>query len=162
SGFRIVDVPADLILPLQLDRSRAILAGFRLTGLARLKPGVSLEQANADIARLIPIWMRSWPSIPNGSANDVLAEKVYTDWRIGPNLQPLRETVTGNVGSVLWVIMATLGIVMLLVCANVANLLMVRADARQQEFAMRAALGAGWTRIVHQFLVESLVLGAIG
>jgi predicted permease len=162
AGFRIADVPADLILPLQLDRSRSTLAGFWLTGLARLKPGVSLEQANADIARLIPIWMRSWPSFPNGPPNDVLAEKVYTDWRIAPNLQPLRDTVTGNVGSVLWVIMATLGIVMLLVCANVANLLLVRADARQQEFAMRAALGAGWTRIVHQFLVESLVLGAMG
>jgi predicted permease len=162
AGFRIADVPADLILPLQLDRSRATLAGFWLTGLARLKPGVSLEQANADIARLIPIWMRSWPSIVNGKPDDVLAEKVYTDWRIGPNFQPLRDTVTGNVGSVLWVIMGTLGIVMLLVCANVANLLLVRADARQQEFAMRAALGAGWGRIVHQFLVESLVLGVLG
>jgi predicted permease len=162
SGFRIADIPADLIIPLRLERSRAFLAGFALRGLARLKPGVSLQQANVDIARLIPIWMRSWPSAPNQKPGDLLAEKVYTDWGIAPNLRPLRDTVTGNVGSVLWVIMGTLSIVMLIVCANVANLLLVRADARQQEFAMRSALGAGWGRIVHQFLVESAVLGATG
>jgi predicted permease len=162
SGFRIADEPSDLILHQPLDRSRAILAGFFLRGLARLKPGVSIEQANADIARLIPIWMRSWPSIPSGKPGDVLAEKVYTSWRVAPDLQPLRDTVTGNIGSILWVIMGTLGIVMFIVCANVANLLLVRADSRQQEFAMRAALGAGWGRIVHQFLVESLVLGVTG
>jgi predicted permease len=161
AGFRIADEPSDLILHLPLDRSRAILAGFAFRGLARLKPGVSIEQANADIARLLPIWMRSWPSFPKGKP-DVLAEKVYTSWRITPNLQPLRDTVTGNIGSVLWVIMGTLGIVMFIVCANVANLLLVRADSRQQEFAMRAALGAGWGRIVHQFLVESIVLGMTG
>ena len=162
SGFRIADGPADLILPLRLDRTCTFLAGFAFRGLARLKPGVSLQQANADIARLIPVWMRSWPSALNEKAGDPLAEKVYTDWRIAPNLQPLRDIVTGNVGSVLWVIMGTLGIVMLTVCANVGNLLLVRADARQHEFALRSALGAGWGRIVHQFLVESAVLGATG
>jgi predicted permease len=160
--FRIADEPSDVFLHLPLDRSQATLAGFAFRALARLKPGVSIEQANADIARLIPIWMRSWPSISKGKPGDVLAEKVYTSWRITPNLQPIRDTVTGNIGSVLWVIMGTLGIVMFIVCANVANLLLVRADSRQQEFAMRAALGAGWGRIVHQFLVESVVLGISG
>jgi hypothetical protein len=63
AGFRIADTTADLILPLRLDRSHAILAGFYLRAIGRLRPGVSVEQANADIARLIPIWMRSWPSI---------------------------------------------------------------------------------------------------
>jgi predicted permease len=162
AGFRIADEPSDLILRLPLDRNRAILAGFAYSGLARLKPDVSIEQANADIALLIPTWMRSWPSILSGKPGDVLAERVYTSWRITPDLQPLRDTVTGNIGSILWVIMGTLGIVMFIVCANVANLLLVRADSRQQEFAMRAALGAGWGRIVHQFLVESLVLGITG
>jgi len=101
AGFRIADEPSDLILHLPLDHSRAILAGFALSGLARLKPGVSIEQANGDIARLIPIWMRSWPSIPSGQPGDVLAEKVYTSWRITPDLRPLRDTVTGNIGSIL-------------------------------------------------------------
>ncbi len=162
AGFRIADTPADLILPLRLDRSRAVLAGFYLRAIGRVKPGVSVEQANADIARLIPIWMRSWPSIEGGHTGDALAEKVYRSWRIGPNVRPLRESVVGNVSSVLWVVMSTLGMVMLIACANVANLLLVRVDARQSDLAVRAALGAGWGRIVRQLLIESLLLGAVG
>ena len=162
AGFRIADTQADLILPLRFDRSRTALAGFFLLAIARLKPGVSIDQANADIARLIPVWMRSWPSIAGGNTYDPLAEKVYRSWRIGPNIRPLRESVVGNVRSVLWVVMGTLGMVMLIACANVANLMLVRVDGRQPELAMRAALGAGWGRIVRQLLVESLVLGAVG
>ncbi|HEY1946766.1 MAG TPA: ABC transporter permease [Bryobacteraceae bacterium] len=162
AGFRIADTTADLILPLRLDRSRAILAGFYLRAIGRLKPGVSVEQANADIARLIPIWMRSWPSVEGHDRGDALAEKVYRSWRIGPNVRPLRESVVGNVSSVLWVVMGTLGMVMLIACANVANLLLVRVDARQSDLAVRAALGAGWSRIVRQLLIESLLLGALG
>ena len=162
AGFRIADTPADLILPLQLDRSRATLPGFYLTSIARLRPGVSIEQANADIARLIPIWARSWPLSPGGNTNDALAQQVYQSWRIGPNIHPLRDSVVGNVRSVLWVVMGTLAMVMLIACANVANLLLVRVDARQSELAVRAALGAGWTRIVRQLLIESLLLSAAG
>jgi predicted permease len=164
AGFRIADTPADLILPLQLDRSRATLAGFYLPSIARLKPGVAIAQANADIARLIPIWVRSWASTPGGSLGDSgLSEQLFLNsWRIGPNIRPLRESVVGDVRSVLWVVMGTLAMVMLIACANVANLLLVRVDARQSEFAVRAALGAGWARIVRQLLIESLLLGAAG
>ena len=73
-----------------------------------------------------------------------------------PALRPLKQEVVGNVGNVLWVVMGTIGIVMLIACANVANLLLVRADARQQELAVRAALGAGWGRIVRELLLESV------
>lgn len=163
ADFRIADTSADLILPLQLDRRRAITAGFYLTSIARLKPGVSIEQANADIARLLPIWARSWPSTPGDKTNDTFAERLFLiSWRIGPNIRPLRESVVGNVRSVLWVVMGTLGMVMLIACANVANLMLVRVEARQSELAVRAALGAGWARIVRQLLIESLLLGAAG
>ncbi len=163
SGFRIADTAADLILPLQLDRSRATLAGFYLRSIARLKPGVSTDQANADIARLLPIWARSWASTGGGNTNDAFAEKLFLfSWRIGPNIRPLRESVVGNVRSALWVVMGTLAIVMLIASANVANLMLVRVDARQSELAVRAALGAGWARIVRPLLIESLLLGAAG
>jgi predicted permease len=164
AGFRIADTPADLILPMQLDRRQAILEGFNLASIARLKPGVSIDRANADIARLLPIWARSWASNPGGAPGDGgFAEKLFlSSWRIGPNIRPLGESVVGNVRSVLWVVMGTLAMVMLIACANVANLLLVRVDGRQAEFALRAALGAGWTRIVRQLLVESLLLGAAG
>ncbi|HLJ45270.1 MAG TPA: ABC transporter permease [Bryobacteraceae bacterium] len=164
TSFRIADTPADLILPLQLDRRQAILEGFYLKSVARLKPGVSIDRANADIARLLPIWVHSWASTPAGTPGDGgLAEKLFlSSWRIGPNIRPLRESVVGNVRSVLWVVMGTLAMVMLIACANVANLLLVRIEARQSELAVRAALGAGWTRIVRQLLVESLLLGGAG
>jgi putative ABC transport system permease protein len=164
AGFRIADTSADVIVPLQLDRRQAILEGFYLESIARLKPGISVHQASADIARLLPIWVRSWASTPGGVPGDSgFAEPLFlSSWRIAPNIRPLRESVVGNVRSVLWVVMGTLAMVMLIACANVANLLLVRVDGRQSELALRAALGAGWLRIVRQLLMESLLLGAAG
>jgi predicted permease len=164
ASFRIADTPAELILPMQLDRRQAILEGFYLSSLARLKPGVSIPQANADIARLLPIWARSWASAPGGTPGDggFAAQLFLSSWRTGPNIRPLRESVVGNVRGVLWVVMGTLAMVMGIACANVANLMLVRMDGRQSELALRAALGAGWARIVRQLLVESLLLGAGG
>ncbi|MBV8844833.1 MAG: ABC transporter permease [Bryobacterales bacterium] len=161
-SFRMADVPAAIITPLQLDRTRTTLAGFYLNSVGRLKPGVSIEQAQADIARLIPIWMRSWGSIPGSGAGDARAIQVYESWRISPHLQPLRDTIVGNVGDVLWVVMGTLGAVMLIVCANVANLLLVHVEGRRRELAVRAALGAGRGRLVRELLAESAVLVSAG
>src|SRR6516162_3386286 len=79
-----------------------------------------------------------------------------------PNLRPLKKDVVGNIGPMLALLMGALGLVLLLVCANVANLVLVRAQSRQQEFAVRAALGAGWSRIAREVLVESLTLGLLG
>ena len=83
-------------------------------------------------------------------------------WRITPALRPLKEEVIGSIGNVLWLVMGTIGVVMLIACTNVTNLLLVRADARQQELAVRAALGAGRGRIAWELLLESLCLGLLG
>ncbi|MBV9404467.1 MAG: ABC transporter permease [Acidobacteriaceae bacterium] len=155
-GFRFVAADPDLILPLALDRTKLTLPGFGYDCVARLKPGVNIAKADADIARLVPIWMNSWPAAPG------INPHIYESWRIAPALRPLKQDVVGNVGNVLWVVMGTIGIVLLIACANVANLLLVRADARQQELAIRAALGAGWWRIVRELLLESILLGLIG
>jgi predicted permease len=157
AGFRIVDADADMIFPLAFDRDRITLgAGFIYHGVGRLKPGVTLAQANADLARMLPIWLDQWS---DGSGTD---RRAYETWRITPDLRPLKEEVVGGVTEVLWVVMATIGLVMLIACANVANLLLVRADVRQRELAVRAALGAGRGRIVRSLLVESLLLGVAG
>jgi predicted permease len=155
-GFQVADTNFDLIVPLALDRNKVILAGFGFQGIARLKPGITIAEANADITRMLPIWMHTFS---NGPGTNPL---FYLTWKITPDLRPLKQQVVGEVGNVLWVIMATIGIVMLITCANVANLLLVRTEARQQELAIRAALGAGWWRIVRALLVESVLLGLLG
>jgi len=155
-GFRIVDKDFDLLTPLAFDRNHLQLAGFGFNGIGRLKPGVTLEQADADVTRLIGVWMDSWSNGPG------IDPYFFKTWKITPNFRPLKQQVIGNVSSVLWVVMATVGLVMLIACTNVANLLLVRADARQQELAIRAALGAGRARIARELLVESGLLGLLG
>ena len=160
AGFRFLNMTpeAELILPIQLDRSRLVLAGFGgLQGIGRLKPGVTLADAQADAARMLPIWLDAWPAAPGGAQRDAVA-----NWRVAPAFVALKDTIVGNIASTLWVLMGTIGAVFVIACANVANLMLVRADARRQEFAVRAALGAGRGRIAKELLVESTVLGALG
>jgi predicted permease len=155
-GFRFVDTDFDLIRPFQFDRGKLILAGFGFHGIARLKPGVTIAQANADLTRMLPIWMDSFT---NGKGSN---PHIYETWKITPMIRPLKQEVVGNVSEALWVVMGTIGLVMLIACANVTNLLLVRVESRQQELAVRAALGAGRPRIISGLLVESVMLGMLG
>ena len=155
-GFRVVNVDPELIVPFGFERSRLTLPGFGLQALARLKPGVTMADASADVARMVPIWMTSWPAAPS------VNPRVYESWRITPALRPLKQDVVGSVTKSLWVLMGTIGIVMLIACANIASLLLVRTEGRQQELAVRAALGAGRARIIRALLVESALLGVTG
>jgi predicted permease len=156
ADFRFLDEDIDVILPIQLDRKDLHLGGFNFRGIARLRPGVTLAQANADLTRLIPIWLDSWP-VPGG-----LTRAVFADVRLTPHLVPLSQAIVGSVADVLWILLATIGLVLLIACANVANLLLVRSEGRQHELAIRAALGAGRRRIARESLLESLVLALLG
>jgi predicted permease len=155
-GFKILSYDFDLMIPLGLDPVKQQLAGFAYRGIGRLRPGVSLAQANADVADLLNVWMDTWT---NGPGSD---PHFYLTWKIRPALQPLKDTVVGSIRTVLWVVMGTIGVVMLIACTNVANLLLVRADGRQQELAVRSALGAGRWRIARELLLESMTLGLLG
>jgi predicted permease len=155
-GFKVVSYDFDLLVPLAFDPVKEGLAGFAYHGIGRLRPGVTISQADADVSRLLNVWMDSWT---NGPGTD---PHWYETWKITPAFQPLKEQVVGGVGNVLWVVMATIGIVMLIACTNVANLLLVRADGRQQELAVRSALGAGRWRIARELLLESVTLGLLG
>jgi len=147
--FRFVDLSPDVFLAQRLATNRA--DEFSYNGIGRLKPGVSVAQANEDIARVWRNWAR------NEGVGTLLEEAAVT-----PNARPLKSDVVGNAGVALRVLMGALGLLMLLVCANVANLVLVRAQARRQEFAIRTALGAGWGRIAREQLAESLTLGFMG
>jgi predicted permease len=153
--FRFQGDP-EVILPVRFDRNALSQGLFNHQGIARLKPGVTLEQANADVARMLELWLKAWPPNPGTDRT------VFQDARFGSALQPLKQDIVGDIGTALWVVMATLGLVLLIACANVANLLLVRAEARQQELAIRAALGAGRGRIARALLVESMTLGLLG
>ena len=156
-GFHFLDQDdAAIIAPFQWDRSKTKLGNFSYHALARLRPGVTIEQATTDMARLIPIALRSFP-VPDGFS-PALFEKA----RFAPNLRPLKKDVVGDVGNVLWVLMGSIAMVLLVACANVANLLLVRVEGRRQELAVRSALGAPWKRTAAELLLESLVLGVAG
>jgi predicted permease len=153
ASFSIREIAADLILPLHFDPMRdpgLLPPGFCCRGIARLKPGATLSQANADVARMVEAWKR------------VESRAQLEDLQLGPAVRPLKDDVVGDVGRVLWVLLGSISILLVIACANVANLLLVRAEGRRQELAVRTALGAGWRRIARALLVESLTLSLLG
>ena len=156
ASFRFLDRDAAFLLLLQFDRTKEFLGGFDYPGIARLKPGVTIEQASADVARMIPIALHSFPPQPG------LTVKEFEDVRLAPKSRYLSQMLIGDIGKTLWVLMGTIGIVLLIACANVANLLLVRAEGRQHELAIRAALGASWFDIARALLIESIALGLLG
>jgi putative ABC transport system permease protein len=157
-GFRVLDFSPDVILPQRFQRTGLIPPPFCCSGIARLKPSVTIEQANADIGRMLPLWLDRFPFQNGTSGKDVY----LGTWRITPAIRPLKQDVVGDIGNVLWVVMATIGIVLLIACTNVANLLLVRAEKRRREVGVRVALGAGPWPIVRALMLEGLLLGLAG
>jgi len=155
-NFWFMDAGHDVILPLRYDRATVRLAGYNFRAIARLRPGVTLEQANADVARMIGIALDKIPPPTE------ISIQMMREIGLAPNARPLMNDLLGDIGSRLWVVMATIGVVLLIACANVANLLLVRAEGRTQELAVRAALGAGRGRLARELLVESVSLALLG
>jgi putative ABC transport system permease protein len=154
--FRFLDRRVSLVLPHRLDRSKVYLGQFNYAGIGRLKPGITIEQASADIARMVPISLQRFPPFPGSNT------KMFEEAGFSPLIRSLQDDLVGDVRTILWVLMGTIGAVLLIACANVANLLLVRTESRQQELAIRAALGAGSSRIARELLIESVALSITG
>jgi len=122
-------------------------AGLGIGGIGRLAPGVTIEQARSDMERVTRNLAATYPDANKG---------------IGAAVIPLNKWMLGNTESFLFILFGAVGFVLLIACVNVANLLLARSTRRTHEFAVRAALGAGQTRIVRQLLVESTLLVSIG
>ena len=139
----------DLWLPLALDPGQdyRATAGRYLTAVGRLKPGTSVAAAAADLRTVAARLEAAHPQFNGGWSASVV---------------PLTEYVTGSVRRPLLVLAGVVGLVLLIACANVANLQLAQASARQREIAVRAALGAGRRRMMRQFVLESLLLSLTG
>ena len=154
--FKFLRHQPEVIFPLRLNRAEVRLGQFNYQAVARLKPGVTIERANADLARLIPRLVDMFPMPPG------LTKEMFEEVKLGPNVRPLHEDAVGDIGSALWILFGTVGVVLLVACANVANLFLVRAEGRQQELAVRLALGAGLKRVASELLSESVLLSLAG
>ena len=155
-GFRFLRHNPEVLVPLRLNRAEVRLGQFNYQAVARLKPGITIERANSDLARLIPRLVDMFPMPPG------LTRQMFEEVKLGPNVRPLHEDVVGDIGQALWILFGTVGLVLLVACANVANLFLVRAEGRQQELAVRLALGAGLRRVASELLTESFLLGILG
>ena len=146
-GFSILDRTVDVWSTIGLPPAARTPRGRWIGVVGRLKDGVTMAQAQADMVRVHQELTRRFPDFNTG-------------WTA--NVVPLRDELTGSVKPALWVMLGAVGFVLLIACANVGNLVLARATARQRELAVRAALGAGRGRLIRQMLAESLLLSVVG
>ena len=143
-----------LWIPFQINPAQAPLGAFGAGGVARLAPGASLESVDTELNGLIS---RLGELFPDSGAPAFLAEV-----GLRPRVRPLKESIVGDIRSTLWILLGTVGFVLFIACANVANLLLVRAEGRQRELALRVAVGAGRAQVLRTFMSESTVLATAG
>jgi putative ABC transport system permease protein len=151
-SFRFLRQDADILLPMQPNRAISFVGPLGENGIARLRPNVTIEEASADIDRMIPILTSTFLP-PRGMAQNQPLQ---------PAVQFLKEAIVGDLRNVLSVLMGTIALLLVVACANVANLQLVRTESRSTELAVQAALGAPRSRIVLGLLAENTLLALIG
>ncbi|MCY4121452.1 MAG: ADOP family duplicated permease, partial [Acidobacteria bacterium] len=152
-GFAFPRPETALWRPMGLDPENVRLGFFGLNGVARMADGASLEQVRAELGAMLSNLEELLPDQPGAPA-------MAREFR--PLIVPFRTWVVGDIEATLWILLGAVGFLLLIACANVANLFLVRAEARHGEVAIRAALGESRGRLVASVLIESLALGVAG
>jgi putative ABC transport system permease protein len=153
-GFRFMDRDPAFYLPLRYNKAGLTVSNFVYRSVGRLSPGFSIEEALIDLQRLLPVGPERYPG-------DMTLEALQ-QVEASAVLHPLRDDLVGTVGGILWVVLGGVTIILLVAAGNVANLYLVRAEARERETAIQAALGSPRSRVVGMYLTESLLLSMAG
>ncbi|HWN43841.1 MAG TPA: ABC transporter permease [Thermoanaerobaculia bacterium] len=154
-GFRFPSVQEELWVPLVVDPANLEPGNFNFGGVGRLRPGVTAERATKELSALV--WR-----LPDALGPGMVTPSMIERAKLAVLAKPFRDHVVGDIGRMLWVLLAGVGLILLIACANVANLFLVRAEGRQREVAVRTAIGASRWEIARVFLGESLVLSVLG
>lgn len=152
-GFAFPNPDTQIWLPFTVDRQAIPPVSFSYDGIGRLKEGVSVQDAEQELRRLLPRMPETFPNIT--------AEMIERTGLV-PFVRTLKAHVLGDVGPGLWILQAGVVLVLLIACANAANLFLVRAESHRREIGVRSALGAGRLDMISYFLCESLALGLLG
>jgi putative ABC transport system permease protein len=154
AAFDLPASHADVWLPVTVDPAHTASAAFDYRGVGRLRDGVSTRAAAAELQRLLPRVPEAFPGR--------LTTAAIAQIRMRAVVEPLRDVVVGDVGRVLWVVLGAVACVLLVACANVMNLFLVRAEGRQHELAVRRALGASRGSLAWEHIAEGVVLAGVG
>jgi predicted permease len=152
--FQFPEPATELWLPLRLDPAHVASAAFDYHAIGRLRDGVSLAAATTDLQRLLPAVPEEFPGRLSAASIPALHMQAV--------VRPLRDVIVGDAGQTLWIALGAVGMLLLIACANVANLFVARAEGRQRELAVRRALGAGQRTLLLEFLSEAVVLMVVG
>jgi predicted permease len=150
-GFQVSG--EDLWIPMVIDPASADAGSLGLIGVARIGEGQTMEMAQAEMQDLLLRFAEAYP--------DELGRDILEQTGLAADIKPLKDLYVQDVRDVLWVLLGTVGFVLLIACANVANLFLVRAESRQREQALRTAMGASRADVMRQYLTESVTL-AVG
>jgi len=155
--FQFPNRETQIWLPRQLDPNAEFPGGFSFGGVARLKPGVTVQAAQREMTQVLPRMTELTPMLAPGITTQMMLDQA----KPVPRLVPMREDIVGGVAKTLWIVAAAAFLVLLVTCANVANLLLVRADAKHRELSVRSALGASRGRVIMHFFTETAVLAVV-
>ena len=152
--FQYPSTSTQLWYPIAFNLAKAEPASFNYTNIGRLKPGVTIERASEELDRMLPRVVDEFPS--------EIPPAMFAQAQLHPVVSPLRDAMVGDVRQLLWILLGSAGLVLLISCANVASLFLVRAEEGQRELAVRRALGAGSAAAISQYLAEATLLATVG